>query len=169
MAEIIKARAEHVEGIADVCSKAYRSTYRDSYPEEYIERVIRQFYNKPRILEEVTDTGKEWGGYFVAIKNGIIIGAGAGGMTAEKVGELFVLYMHPERRNEGYGFKILEAVTRQQKEDYGAVEQWVSVAKGNDKGIPFYEARGFTFQYEQPVYGSREGEDYISLRYKRYL
>ena len=145
MAEIIKAQAEHVEGIANVCSKAYRNTYRESFPEEYIERVIRQFYNKERITKEVTDTGKEWGGYFVAIENGNIIGDGAGGMIAEKVGELFVLYMHPERRNEGNGTKILEAVTRQQQEEYGAVEQWVSVAKGNDKGVPFYEARGFTF------------------------
>ena len=90
-------------------------------------------------------------------------------MIAEKVGELFVLYMHPERRNEGNGTKILEAVTREQQEEYGAVEQWVSVAKGNDKGIPFYEARGFTFEYEQPVYGSLEGEGYISLRYRRYI
>ena len=42
MADIIKARAEHVEGIAKVCSKAYRNTYRESYPEEYIEEYYEE-------------------------------------------------------------------------------------------------------------------------------
>ncbi|MGG3690400.1 hypothetical protein [Caldifermentibacillus hisashii] len=48
-------------------------------------------------------------------------------------------------------------------------EQWVSVAKGNMKGIPFYEARGFVFQHERASYGNAEGEDYVSLRYFRKL
>ncbi|WP_338035672.1 GNAT family N-acetyltransferase [Halalkalibacterium halodurans] len=57
-------------------------------------------------------------------------------MTADHVGEIFVLYMDPVRRGEGVGTKLLEAITAQQKE-FGAMEQWVSVAKGNEKGIPF--------------------------------
>ncbi|WP_417168712.1 hypothetical protein [Terrihalobacillus insolitus] len=57
-----------------------------------------------------------------------------------------------------------EFVTKQQKEEYGAKEQWVSVQKGNMKGIPFYEAKGFKFQYEKIP---EENPAYIKLRYSR--
>jgi ribosomal protein S18 acetylase RimI-like enzyme len=62
---------------------------------------------------------------------------------------LFVIYLDPTRRNEGIGSKLLDAVTKQQKDEYGAKVQWVSVQKGNMKGIPFYQAKGFKFQYEK--------------------
>ena len=55
----------------------------------------------------------------------------------------------------------------QQKEEFQASCQWVSVAKGNQKGIPFYEANGFVFKHEQSGYANEEGEPYISLRYYR--
>ncbi|MGF7127417.1 GNAT superfamily N-acetyltransferase [Natronobacillus azotifigens] len=54
-----------------------------------------------------------------------------------EVGELFVLYLDPTRRNEGIGTKLLDAITQQQKEEFGAEKQWVSVQKGNRKGILF--------------------------------
>ena len=63
-------------------------------------------------------------------------------MIEDNFGEVFVLYLNPSRRNEGIGTMILDAITKQQKEEYNATEQWVSVAKGNQKGIPFYEAKG---------------------------
>jgi ribosomal protein S18 acetylase RimI-like enzyme len=62
-------------------------------------------------------------------------------MINDTAGEVFVLYLGPNRRNEGIGTMLLEAITKQQKEEYNASEQWVSVQKGNEKGIPFYEAR----------------------------
>lgn len=36
-------------------------------------------------------------------------------------------------------------------------------------GIPFYEAKGFKYQYEKPMYTLLENENYISLKYKRQL
>ncbi|WP_306454056.1 N-acetyltransferase [Evansella halocellulosilytica] len=61
---------------------------------------------------------------------------------------------------------ILEAITNQQIK-FGAKEQWVSVKKGNGKGIPFYEAKGFTFKHEQKSFGNIDEENYLSLRYCR--
>ena len=163
--EICHARPEHVEGIARVCADSYRATYRDLYTEEYIESVIREFYHHDRLLREVTQFSREWGGYFVAVENGEVIGAGGGGMISASAGELFVLYVDPGRRNEGIGTRLLQAVTDQQLA-LGATEQWVSVQKGNMKGIPFYEARGFELQYERPGW---HNERYVTLRYKRLL
>ena len=166
MVKIVKADVNHVGGICDVCAKGQWATYGDIYSKEYIERIIKEYYEPERVTKEVTETSKEWGGYFVAVENGQVIGAGGGGLTSDTVGELYVLYMDPDRRNEGVGTRLLKAITEQQKQ-LGAKEQWLSVQKGNTKGIPFYEAKGFQFKHEQKGYGNREEEDYISLRYYR--
>ncbi|MGD6968267.1 GNAT family N-acetyltransferase [Rossellomorea vietnamensis] len=167
MIHIVKAEPEHVEGIVKVCSDANRATYKDIYSEEYIERVIKQYYTPERILEEVSGSSRDWGGYFVAVDNGTVVGAGGGGMTDDTTGEIYVLYMDPNRRGEGIGTQLLEAITRQQEEEFHAGEQWVSVQQGNMKGIPFYEAKGFTFKHEEPGHGNEGAENYISLRFSR--
>uniref|UniRef100_UPI003EB8E09C hypothetical protein n=1 Tax=Bacillus cytotoxicus TaxID=580165 RepID=UPI003EB8E09C len=61
---------------------------------------------------------------------------------------------------------LIDYFTGIQKEK-GIVEQWVSVAKGNEKGIPFYEAKGFVKQFERPSQGSTEEEATVSYRYFR--
>lgn len=165
MITICRAKPEHVEGIAQVCSEGYLATYHDIYSKDYIETVIRDFYNINRILDEVTYTNKQWGGYFIALEVDQVVGAGGGGMISDTSGELFVLYVKPDRRNEGIGTLLLQAITNQQR-DMGATEQWVSVQKGNQKGIPFYEAKGFRYQYEQKGW---HNEQYITLRYRRDL
>lgn len=152
------ARPVHVEGISKVCAEANRATYAEMYPESYIEQIIEQFYNPVRVLEEVTNKSRKWGGYIVAVEDGQVVGACGGGMVGQNATELYVMYLNPARRNEGIGTQLLDAFTRQQIECYGATEQWVSVQKGNEKGIPFYEARGFTFSHEEKAYGSKEAE-----------
>lgn len=165
---IEKADKRHVSGIARVCTDGNWAAYENLHSKEYIQRVVEEYYNFDRISEEVSVSNKHWGGYFVALENEKVVGAGGGGMTGENVGELFVLYVDPERRNEGIGSQILEAVTEQQKE-FGAKEQWVSVAKGNQKGIPFYKAKEFAFKHERLSHGNTEDEDYMSLRLHRVI
>lgn len=167
MIHINKADTRHVSGISKVCSDGYWLTYNEIHSEEYIKRIIREFYNHERIQSEVTETSREWGGYFIAIEDNEVIGAIGGGMINDTAGEVFVLYLHPNRRNEGIGTMLLDTLTKQQKEQFKATEQFVSVAKGNQKGIPFYEAKGFIFKNEQNGYGNLEEENYITLRYSR--
>lgn len=90
-------------------------------------------------------------------------------MTGDDSGEVYVLYLDPALRGKGIGTRLLDSYTKVQKHTYGAREQWVSVAKGNQYGIPFYEARGFTFQYEDLAYGTVQENQDISLKYKREL
>ncbi|MEK5038666.1 GNAT family N-acetyltransferase [Sporosarcina sp. FSL K6-3457] len=166
MIHILKASPSHVAGIAKVCSDGYRATYKETHSKAYIEGIIKEFYNHERILKEVTETSKQWGGYFVALEENEVIGAGGGGLVEDVSGEIFVLYLNPTRRNEGIGTMIVDAITKQQK-GFNATEQWVSVSKGNQKGIPFYEAKGFIVSHERDGHGSVDGESYISLRYRR--
>jgi GNAT superfamily N-acetyltransferase len=160
MIQIRKANETHVDGIVKVCTEANWATYSDIYTRDYIEAIIEEYYNHDRVLKEVTTTSVGWGGYFVASDKNKVIGAAGGGMIDDTASEVYVLYIDPTRRNEGIGTLLLDAVTEQQKK-LQSCEQWVSVQKGNNKGIPFYEARGFQYQYEE------ESDGYISLRYRR--
>lgn len=168
MADVIKAGIKHVEGIIRVCTEGYWATYSDLYSDDYIERVVADFYNIERVTKEVTVTSLSWGGYFVAVEDEKVIGAGGGGMISSQSGEVFVLYMDPNRRNEGVGTRILEQITKQQMEQ-GATEQWVSVQEGNEKGLPFYKAKGFSIVERRPSYGNREEDAYMALRLVRSL
>jgi ribosomal protein S18 acetylase RimI-like enzyme len=165
---IQKATEEHIGGIAKVCIDAYWATYSELLSSEYIQRMIGKFYTYDQILNDITTTNRQWNGWIVAVDDGKVVGAGAGGMISENHGELFVLYLDPDRRNEGLGSMILDAVTNELI-SYGAKEQWVSVTKHNNKGIPFYEAKGFICVHEQPEYGVLNGEDYMALRYHRMI
>ena len=165
MIEIRKATPKDVDGICKVCTEGYRATYGNLKDKDYVEGVIRDFYNIERVSKEVQEINHLWNGYFVAVSNGQVIGAGGGGFLSETECELYVLYLDPTRKREGIGSKLLEAITKEQI-DRGGLIQWVSVAKGNEMGIPFYEAAGFDFVEERPDY-YRQNEGDISLRYKR--
>ncbi len=168
MIEIRKANLDDIHGIIEVCSAGYSNTYPDLLPQQYIEKIIDDFYNEERVEKEILNTSQAWNGWFVAVDDGKIVGAGGGGFAGEEVAELYVLYLDPKRKREGIGRKLLETITNDQMER-GAKEQWVSVAKGNFMGIPFYEAVGFKYQYEQPTYGLPQDEGFMSLRYMRSL
>ncbi|WP_249777632.1 GNAT family N-acetyltransferase [Paenalkalicoccus suaedae] len=164
--DIRLARLEDAEGIVRVCTDAYRHTYPGIIAASHIEKTIKEFYNLERVEREITDVSDAWNGWFVAVDNGQVVGAAGGGFTADSVAELFVIYLDPARKREGIGSRLLTAVTDDQRAR-GAKEQWVSVQKYNDMGIPFYEAVGFEYQEERPAHGYSEEEGYRSLRYKR--
>ena len=163
MIEIRKAMLGDVQGICKVCTDGYQMTYGHLKSKEYIEGVIKEYYNIERVSKEVQTSTHSWNGYFVAVDNGQVIGAGGGGFHNEIECELYVLYLDPNRKREGIGTKLLDVITKDQIKRGGLV-QWVSVTKGNMMGIPFYEAVGFEFQEETPDHYDKTE---ISLRYKR--
>lgn len=159
----MKAGLDEVKGIARVCREGWRATYGYLEDEVYVNRVIEEYYNERRIETEVTEFSKGWHGYFVAKEEGEVVGAIGGGTIGEEIGEIFVFYMDPNKRNRGIGSKLLHYYTDYQK-DLGIKEQWLSAQKDNEKAIPFYEAKGFVAQSEKI---SESSDTYISIRYKR--
>lgn len=144
--DIKKAAIEDVEGICSVCSAGWRDAHANLYCEDHINKAAQQFYSRERVQSEVLDP-RGWNGWYVAIDNGRVVGAG-GGTSMNGRAELWVLYLDPQRRREAIGTKLLTKITDECRSQ-GAGEQWLSVAKGNDKGIPFYEAMGFRVAEEQ--------------------
>lgn len=154
-----------IEAICRICAEGWRDTYAGLRSSEEIEQVISTFYAADRVRGELAPSGVGWGGWLVAEDDhGVVLGAGAGGLAAPGVGEIYVLYIDPSRRREGAGSLLLSALTAQQLA-HRAGEQWVSVEEGNRKGIPFYEHHGFT-----PA-GRRDAHQMSgsSLRYVRKL
>lgn len=97
-----------------------------------------------------------------------VVGAIGGGLTGPEEAEVFVLYLLPHRRREGIGTRLLDHLTEIQRA-MGAKKQWVSVTKGNGKGIPFYEARGFKRVGERNVYYNPDKLEIRTYRYVRDL
>lgn len=159
-----RAEPREVDGICRVCADAYRATYPGLLPENSIEHVISEFYNAERVRSELLEP-EGWDGWWVADEDGVVVGAGGGAITARGVSEVYVLYVDPSRRGEGIGTLLLDAITPELIE-LGAREQWVSVQKGNEMGVPFYEARGFVAKGERPSFG---GVKSTSLRLRRLL
>ncbi len=168
--KVRSATKADVAGIARVCSEGYRRTYPSLLRPSTIEDVISRYYEPERVEHEIREDPPAWLGYVVAEgDDGQVAAAGGGGLTAEETGELFVLYTDPDKRGRGYGGAVLDFVTQQQVA-LGAREQWVSVMKGNDLAIPFYEHRGFAVVEEvEPWDGTGVEEGARSLRMKRLL
>ena len=167
MIRVRKATVDDAEGIAQVCADSWRDTYRELMPAETIERILTESYNPRRIRREIMNPAG-WQGWWVVTEDGKVYGAGGGGMTSRNVCEIFILYVDPKRQGEGIGTRLMEAITEELKTQ-GAQEQWVSVAKGNTKGVPFYERCGFVQRGEQTAPGTREEEQIRALRYWRKL
>jgi ribosomal protein S18 acetylase RimI-like enzyme len=164
---IRRAEADDAEGIARVCAEGWWDTYAGIHTLEQIESVIAEYYTPERIAAEIA-APQGWHGWIVAVDDGLVVGAGGGGMIEPGVGEIFVLYLDPTRRREGIGSLLIDAITKQQHAD-GAREQWVSVEPDNAKGLPFYEARGFEARGERPAWGLAPEEGRVSLRLMRRL
>jgi ribosomal protein S18 acetylase RimI-like enzyme len=164
---IRRAARNDTTAITDVLIASQWFTYEKLYSEDYITKLIDKYYNVQRIEQEIVSINEQWHGYFIAETDGKIVGAIGGGMTSNTVGEVYVFYLDPLMRGMGIGTRLLDFFTKIQKYTYGANEQWVSVAKGNNYGIPFYEARGFIFQREELAYGTSKEDQDISLMYRR--
>lgn len=165
---IRQSTKKDAEKIQDVLIRSHRFTYRKLFSDAAIKKIIDQYYNLDRLMEEITSISTRWHGYIIAEEDDNILGVIGGGMRDEIDGEVYVLYLAPESRNKGIGTLLLNHFTNIQKFTYGAEEQWVAVAKGNHYAILFYEAKGFIFQYESPSYAALSERD-VSLWYKRQI
>ena len=150
-----------------MCAAGWRDTYEGIDTPQRIEAVIAEYYTPERVAGEL-EPRPGWDSWIVAVEDDRVVGAGAGGVTGPGVAEVFVLYLDPDRRGDGIGTLLLEAITERHRAQ-GAREQWVSVEPENAKGLPFYRARGFEARGTRPAWGVDPGEGRVSLRLVRPL
>jgi GNAT superfamily N-acetyltransferase len=138
------ATADDVEAVCRICEAGYRFVTEPLLPKGLVDEKVAEFYDPVRVAGEVDPTRltRHWQGYLVAERDGRVVGAAGGGLVAEDVGQLYVLYLALDHRRTGLGTALLDAVTRQHV-DLGATRQRVAVLADNPHGVPFYLARGF--------------------------
>lgn len=74
MVDVRQATPDDVPDIIHVCRRAWSVTYADLHTEDYIARVLDEYYNPERVLKEVRETSRNWNGYWVAERDGQILG-----------------------------------------------------------------------------------------------
>lgn len=168
--EVRLARPAEAEAICDVCREGFTASAEGLLTAATVRSKIREYYDPARVRHEIETAGAtdRWQGYVVAVSaSGDVLGAAGGGVSDGAVGHLYVLYLRLALRGRGIGSALLEFVTAQQRAA-GATEQWVSVTEGNDLGIPFYLARGFTVRDRVPFATTADGAvEACSLRMSR--
>ena len=145
------AAPSDAQRISAICSAGWRVTYRNLIGPACVEDVIACYYSVSRIADEIriAEQSTAWLGWVVCDdEGGDVVAAGGGGLS-DGHAEVYVLYVMPGALGRGFGTLVLDAITNQHIA-LGALEQWVSVTKGNDLGIPFYLARGFEIRDDVP-------------------
>ena len=168
--EVRLARLGEERAICEVCRAGFALSSAGLLSPATIERQADLYYDPARVREEIARAGmaRTWQGYVVAVTEaGQVLGAAGGGVGADAVGHVHVLYLDPPVRGQGIGSRLLDFLTQQQR-DEGATEQWVSVTEGNELGIPFYVARGFVVRDRVPFVETGDGTvEAYSLRMSR--
>lgn len=160
---ITEPTIDHAEAISTVCAAGWKQTVEGLLSGEYQEENVALWYNLNCIKKDIQ------AGFYshIALIDSKVAGVIGGVMTGPGAAEVFVFYVDEEYRYQGVGRQLLNALSQMQLES-GALEQWVSVQEGNQKGIPFYEAQGFLYK-EKRAETTSTGEQQVSLRYSREL
>lgn len=156
--DIRLARPGEEHQICAVCAAGFVASCERLLSRATIHQQVQTYYNPRRVRGEILAAGESpgWQGYVVAAtEDGEILGAAGGGVLGG-IGHLFVIYLQLRLRDRGIGTALLDHVTAQQRQ-VGATEQRVSVTEGNDLGIPFYLARGFTVEGRTPYVRDEDG------------
>ena len=165
MLSIRKANVNDIQSIQSICKESWKTTYKNIYPSQYIEQVFSIFYNKERLIKDLTECSLEWNGYWLAEENGRPLGCIGGGMSEDHKANIYVLYVLPQFQRKGIGHALVQTLTAYQKESSQAKQQAVTVTEGNQNAISFYEKEGFVFELAQENWiDSSQAKDFCYIR-----
>ncbi|WP_236655066.1 GNAT family N-acetyltransferase [Burkholderia pyrrocinia] len=132
---------DDAQTIADFHVKVWRHTYRDLAPAE-AHAVLDEHYRGKKWQEKLSSNDDSQLVLIAEIDNRIV-GIGAAGAPSESIfdgrGEIKFLYVDPEFKRRGIGRKLLaQLATHLRTLRYQGAA--LSVVKGNESAIAFYEA-----------------------------
>lgn len=128
-----RADAADADAIRHVAIDAWRATYRGQLRDETIERFVERAYAPERVARRI-ERHETW----VAEDGGVVAAFAETAIEPVQV-TLVAIYVDPDRRGQGLGTALLDAVIAVHPDLPIAAD----VLAGNRKGETFYEARGF--------------------------
>ena len=126
-----RAETGDIEAVRAVAAAAWRDTYAGLLRPETIEGFIERSYSIANMERRIENT-------FVALDGSEVI-AFAGAVQLTDHVDLVAIYALPERRGQGAGTVLLDAV----RAAFPGQAVSADVLDGNRKGEVFYEAKGF--------------------------
>ena len=170
---IRRAEPPDAEGIAKVVVAAWRAAYRGLVPDEALDRLsVRDAAIRWEERIAARPTAADWGSIYVAEQEERTVGFVACGSTQdedvdrERVGEIYVIYVHPDRWRQGVGTALLsKSVDRLRRDGFEEAILWV--LRGNQQAIGFYEGAGFEADGASRVKQRADGLEMPIVRYRR--
>lgn len=136
-ASVRDATAADIPGIRRVAERAWRSDY--ALTRETAEAAVRDWYGDERMRDEVDSDDSP---VVVADDGDGVVGFAHGVVSpTEGFGTVLRLYVDPERRREGVGSALLEAIETRLAEDCHRLQ--ATVLSANEAGRAFYRAAGY--------------------------
>ncbi|GAA3644097.1 GNAT family N-acetyltransferase [Streptomyces sp. S1A] len=138
--------------VSRVMADSLRNGYLPLLGKSEVERLVGHYCSLSRIRTEIgaPGSGPGWLGWLVAVEpGGVVLGAAAGGVAQAGAGEVYCLCVNADRRREGIGSALLEAVSEQQR-GAGAGRQLISLRSARDPLLPFLDRHGFRPSEEAP-------------------
>ena len=168
---IREAKRRDADAIADVHVTTWQAAYRDVMPDEFLDTL------------SVAGRAMQWDGIlqnpeprsqaFVAEEDGEIVGFVHCGACRDDdiqefdAGEVYAIYVHPDRWGEGIGSDLLRrAVEFLEEADYDFAALWVLAENRGSRD--FYEKAGFIPDGTEKV-EEQGGRDLVHVRYRAML
>lgn len=146
--DVRAATVDDIGEIQQVARQTWTVAYEDIVGPEEIERAMQEWYASSAIEQQLAADDV---GYFVATDSGDVFGyASSGPSDAENCGELYSIYVHPDRWGDGVGARLLERAT-DHVVGLGFGRMRVAVLAENDVGNAFYRRCGFTLSEENEI------------------
>lgn len=163
MVKIRKAGPEDAEELNRVRAAGWRAAYAGLLPEEMIART-----GTPEMVERQREVLRQGARALLAEDDGEAVGMAVYGPDRERpeLGELYAIYVVPERLSTGVGRRLLERVVDDLRAaGHPRMSLWV--LDTNDRARRFYERAGFTPTEQRD--NERSGMITHDVRYERAL
>ena len=141
LVEVRVATTGDADGIADVQERTWQAAYRHVFPARELDR--GGFIRPERWRGRVAKPPAGWT-TFVAVDEGIVAGFAAVGPSRDErgVGELYAIYVEPERWSTGLGRLLIEQCEEQLRGSFSEATLWV--LEDNPRARAFYERAGWS-------------------------
>ncbi|MFB6068497.1 MAG: GNAT family N-acetyltransferase [Halobacterium sp.] len=147
--DIRDATTNDIAGIREVAHDSLAASYGHALDEDIISQAVERWYDEGTLADDLTDANTE---FLVTVDDGDVVGFAQSYVVERRdtVGEVDWLHVAPDRRGEGIGDDLLEALeTRLLEHGVARIEGRVLAA--NEAGTDFYESEDFELVGERTV------------------
>jgi len=157
------------DAIGRVQVETWRVAYRGLMPDDVIARFDVEA-RQQMWREGLARVPRPGSATFVAELDGQVVGFASVGRSrddeAETEGELYAIYLHPSRWDQGIGRALLERAEESMRTS-GFERAILWVMEGNERGERFYRAAGW--QHDGRKVDAFQGVEVAELRYRKAL